>query len=176
MPPAHDWLCLVLTAARMRHTAGIKHITADKPLNFPISSLCLYFCTSKSTRSINGIAFGHCFPLEFAIQYQTIWLICGNLHKCLANVFLRLLIVNQDQRLVIALYYMFSSTSDENNITKEIFFFNIPQQHILYLFAATTSQRSAKDIAQHTLALSWGLGASYLHLILINTDYLRRKF
>lgn len=123
MTPARNWLCLVLTAARMRHAASIKHMPADKPPNFPISSLCLYFCTSKSTRSINGIAFGHSFPLEFAIQYQTIWLICRNQHKCLANIFLRLLIVNQDQRLVIALYYMFSSTSDENNITKEIFFF-----------------------------------------------------
>ena len=119
MLPACDWLCLVFTAAWMRHMAGIKHVLGDKHLNFLISSLFLYSRTSECTRSINGTAFDHCFPLEFAIQYQTIWLICRN--RCLPSIFPRLLIVNQNQRIVIALYYMFLSTYDEKNITKEIF-------------------------------------------------------
>jgi len=68
MLPACDWLCLVFTAASMRHTAGVKYITEDKPLNFLRSSLLLYSRTSKCTRSINGIAIDHCFPLEFAVS------------------------------------------------------------------------------------------------------------
>lgn len=121
MPPACNWLCLVVTTAWMRHMTGVKHILGDKPLNFLISSLLFYSRTTKCTRSIKDIAFDPSFPLEFVIQYQIIWLICRNLQRCLLNIFPRLLVVNQDQKIVIALYYMFPSTSDEKNITKEIF-------------------------------------------------------
>lgn len=159
----------------MRHTARIKHIPADKPLNFLISSLRLYFCTSKSTRSINGIAFGHCFPSEFAIQDWTIWPICRNLHKCLSNIFLRLLIVNQDQRLVIALYYMFSSTSDENNINKQIFLIYLSSMYCISL-----PQQSHREVLQILHSTLWHnpevLGPATYVFFLINPDYLRRKF
>lgn len=175
MPPPCNWFCLVLTAAWMRCTASVKHILGDKPLNFLISSLLLYSRTSKCTRSINSIAFDHCFPLELAIQYQKIWLFCRNLHRCLPSIFPRLLIVNQEQRIVIALYYMFLSTSDEKTITKEIFLIYLNSMYCIPL-----PPESHREVLWTSHSTHWHnpkvLGPATYFFFLINTDYLRRKF